>query len=128
MVPSSSESMWARVYTTRGRRQDTGAPRVARQRGAAERAIRALPITALLITMPPIARAQAASRDVIAVDTIAPGVVHSAIVRAGGPFHVNVVAVDLRARRYVVASARAYDSLRGRERPSDIVRRWRAKG
>ena len=73
-------------------------------------------------------RAQAAGSDVITVDTIAPGVVHSTILRASGPFHVQVIAVDLRSGRYLVTSARAHDSLRGRERPSDIVRRMQARG
>jgi hypothetical protein len=82
----------------------------------------------LLLVVPGIARAQHVTKDVVAVDTVAPGVVHSAILRVQGPWTVHVVAIDLRGGRYRLTSARAQDSLRGRERTSDMVRRARSKG
>ena len=62
------------------------------------------------------------------VDTLAPGVVHTALVRAEGPWYVHVVAIDLRGNAYRVEVARAHDSLFGRERTTDMVRRAETRG
>jgi hypothetical protein len=68
-----------------------------------------------------------ASSDTVAVDTIAPGIVHYRIRRPTGPFNVQVVTVPVDSR-YELIAARAKDSLRGRETVSSIVQRRIAKG
>lgn len=79
----------------------------------------------LLALLPGALQAQRAEN---AVDTLAPGVVHTAIVRAEGPWYVHVVAIDLRGGRYRLEASRAHDSLFGRERTSDMVRRAETRG
>jgi hypothetical protein len=65
--------------------------------------------------------------DSVAVDTVAPGIVHYRVRRPTGPFNIQVVTVPARSR-YEFVAARAFDSLRGRERVSDMVRRRQARG
>ena len=65
--------------------------------------------------------------DTVAIDTVAPGIVHYRIRRPTGPFNIQVVTVPTRSR-YELVAARAFDSLRGRERVSDMVRRRQARG
>jgi hypothetical protein len=65
--------------------------------------------------------------DTVAVDTVAPGIVHYRVRRPTGPFTIQVVTVPARSR-YVIVAARAFDSLRGRERVTDMVRRRQARG
>ncbi len=72
--------------------------------------------------------AQQPAADSTVVDTVAPGLVHTYVVRAAGPWRAHVLSVDLRGQRYAVRSVRALDSLRGREKVTDIARRARASG
>ena len=65
--------------------------------------------------------------DTVVVDTVAPGLVHYRVRRPTGPFTVQIVTVPLRSR-YALIAARAHDSLRGRERVTDIVRRRQERG
>ena len=65
--------------------------------------------------------------DSVGVDTIAPGVVHYRVKRPTGPFSVQIVTVPL-GSRYELIAARAHDSLFGRERVTDMVRRRQARG
>jgi len=46
---------------------------------------------------------------------VAPGVVHRRVVVNSGPWHVNVLEVNLRQPGVVVRGVRAYDSFVGRE-------------
>ena len=68
-----------------------------------------------------------APSDTVAVDTIAPGIVHYRVRRPTGPFNVQVVTVPVDSR-YELIAARAKDSLRGRETVSSMVQRRIAKG
>lgn len=68
-----------------------------------------------------------AATDTVAVDTIAPGIMHYRVKRPSGPFNVQIVTVPV-GSRYEFIAARAFDSLRGRERVTDMVRRRRERG
>ena len=68
-----------------------------------------------------------ASTDTVSVDTVAPGIVHYRVRRPSGPFNIQIVTVPARSR-YEFVAARAFDSLRGRERVSDMVHRREARG
>src|SRR5262245_29190513 len=61
--------------------------------------------------------------DSVTTRVVAPGLVHRRLVAAGGPWTVNVLEIDLRRRDLSAEAARALDSLRGRERVSDIAKR-----
>ena len=61
--------------------------------------------------------------DSVATEQVAAGVVHRRLVANRGPFTIHVVEVDLRRRDLTVAAMHAFDSLRGRERTSDMVAR-----
>jgi len=89
--------------------------------------MRACLLTAVGLT-PVLTRNAAAQRPETVVDSVAPGVTHTALVRADGPWYVHVVAVDLRGGQYHLEAARAHDSLFGRERTSDMVRRAETRG
>ena len=56
------------------------------------------------------------------------GVTHRDILDARGPWRVHVLTVDLRRGDLEIRHERALGQLRGRERPSDMVRRVRAAG
>lgn len=71
-------------------------------------------------------RAQRA--DTIAARDLAPGVAYRRIVDARGPWVMHLVRVDLRRADLALRHARARDSLRGRERTSEMVRRAAAAG
>lgn len=77
-------------------------------------------------TAPAIAAAQRA--DTTAARTLAPGVVYRTVVDARGPWVVHLVRVDLRRADLTIQSARAHDSLRSRERTTDMVRRATTAG
>ncbi|MDQ6768483.1 MAG: phosphodiester glycosidase family protein [Gemmatimonadota bacterium] len=62
------------------------------------------------------------------VRTVAPGVVHRRVVVNGGPWHVNVLEVDLRQPGLSIRAARAHDSFGGRETLSSMVERYRGPG
>jgi len=81
----------------------------------------------LLSIAAPLAAQQPVS-DSVVVDTVAPGLVRTDVVRAQGPWRVHLVSIDLRDGRYTLRSVRALDSLRGREKVSDMARRARAAG
>ena len=68
-----------------------------------------------------------AAGDSVTVDTVAPGITHYRVYRPSGPYRVQVVTVPV-GSRYELVAARANDSLYGRERVSDMVRRRIAKG
>jgi hypothetical protein len=68
-----------------------------------------------------------ATGDSVAVDTVAPGIVRYAVKRPTGPFSVQIVTVPV-GSRYELIAARAHDSLFGRERVTDMVRRREARG
>ncbi len=72
--------------------------------------------------------AQQPVADSLVLDTVAPGIVHSYVVRQQGPWRAHVVRVDLRSGLYAVRSVRALDSLRGRETVSGMVERARRAG
>ena len=59
---------------------------------------------------------------------VAPGIVHTQIERGQGPWRVNVLAIDLRRREIGLRHVRAHDSLRTRERPSEMFTRLSATG
>jgi hypothetical protein len=59
---------------------------------------------------------------------IRPGVVHREIVDARGPWHIQVLEIDLRHRDLVLETARALDSAYGRETTTAMVARRRAAG
>lgn len=66
--------------------------------------------------------------DSTVTDTLAPGIVHTYVVRAAGPLRAHIVRVDWRSGAFRVRSVRALDSLRGREKLTDMVRRAAASG
>jgi exopolysaccharide biosynthesis protein len=68
-----------------------------------------------------------AATDTVNVDTVATGIVHYRVRRPAGPYNIQVVTVPARSR-YEFIAARALDSLRGRERVSDMVRRRQERG
>lgn len=72
--------------------------------------------------------AQQTAPDSMVVDTVAPGIVHTYVVRQQGPWRAHVVRVDLRSGAWAVRSVRAFDSLRGREKVTEMVRRAGANG
>ena len=59
---------------------------------------------------------------------LAPGVTYRQWVDSTGPFVIYLVTVDLRRTDIELRHARARDSLRGREKPSDMVKRTTAGG
>src|SRR5262245_54676917 len=82
-------------------------------------------LLSIALLHPIVARAQA-TRDTIVAREIAPGLSYRQFVDKSGPFVINLVRVDLaRAELRVV---RAHDQLRGRENPSEVVKRLRASG
>jgi len=60
--------------------------------------------------------------------TIAPGVVHRRVVVNSGPWHVNVLEVDLRQRGVTIRAVRAHDCFVGRETVSSMVTRYGGPG
>ena len=61
------------------------------------------------------------------VDTVAADIVHYRVKRPSGPFNIQIVTVPI-GSRYELTAARAHDSLRSRERLTDMVRRRQARG
>src|SRR5690349_17661021 len=61
--------------------------------------------------------------DTVSRRALAPGVAYRHVVDPRGPWDVHVVRVDLRRADLAVRAARARDSLRGRERVSELARR-----
>ena len=66
--------------------------------------------------------------DTAVARTLAPGVTYRRVTDPAGPWVIHVVRVDLRRSDLTLRHARALDSLRGRERTSEMVRRATAGG
>jgi len=65
------------------------------------------------------------------VDTIAPGITYTCLLRPEGPWLLHVATIDLptaRERGYAVDGVRAFDRLVGRERVSAMAARLQARG
>ena len=60
--------------------------------------------------------------------TVAPGVVHRRVVVNAGPWHVNILEIDLRQPGVSIRAARAHDSFGGRETVSSMVARYKGPG
>lgn len=71
---------------------------------------------------------QAGQPDSVETRQVLSGVVHSRIVRASGPWIINVLRIDLRRSGVGVKTVRAHAQLRSRERLSDMVKRAEAAG
>jgi len=61
--------------------------------------------------------------DTVVARELGPGVIYRKLVDRSGPFTINLVRVDLRRRDIELRAVRAHDALKGREKPSDMVRR-----
>lgn len=61
--------------------------------------------------------------DSLTVQTVTEGVIHRHIVRGSGPWNIHILSIDLSREELDVVSARAFDSLQGRETTSSIARR-----
>src|SRR6266516_1305175 len=59
---------------------------------------------------------------------VAPGVVHRRVVVNRGPWHVNILEVNLRQPGVVVRGVRAHDSFVGRETVSSMAKRYNGPG
>ena len=66
---------------------------------------------------------RAQSRDTASSRSLAPGVIYGRFVDARGPWVVHLVRIDLRRADLELRHARAHDSLRSRERTTEMVRR-----
>lgn len=66
--------------------------------------------------------------DSSVVRTVAPGVVHRRVVVNAGPWHVNVLEIDLRQPGVSIRAVRAHDSFGGRETVSSMVARYKGPG
>ena len=66
--------------------------------------------------------------DSVETRQVLSGVEHSRIVRARGPWIINVLRIDLRRSGIEIKTARAHAQLRSRERLSDMVKRAEVAG
>lgn len=83
----------------------------------------------LLVALAALSRSAAAQRpDTILSRTLAPGVGYRKLVDPRGPWVVHLVRIDLRRADLEIRPARAHDSLRSRERTTDMVRRATTAG
>lgn len=64
----------------------------------------------------------------LTVDTIAPGITYTCLMRPEGPWLLHVATVELRDRRYLMDGVRAMDRMVGRERVSAMAARLSARG
>ena len=76
---------------------------------------------------PPSSTLRFAAGDSVSIDTVSAGIVHYRVRRPSGPFDIHIVTVPV-GSRYELTAARAHDSLRSRERVTDMVRRRQARG
>ena len=76
-----------------------------------------------LAALPCVAAALSAQPTTVETRALAPGVTYRRLSDPRGPWEMHVVRVDLRRAPVTLAAAHARDSLRGRERTSDIARR-----
>ena len=87
---------------------------------------RRLTLMVLFGITPAIARAQRG--DTVVARELAPGVSYRQFVDARGPFVVYLVRVDVKHGTAELRVARPFDALRGREKPTDMVKRAAAAG
>lgn len=66
--------------------------------------------------------------DSSTVRTVVSGVVHRRLTVNSGPWHINVLEVDLRQPGLSIRGVRAHDSFHGRETVSSMVERYRGPG
>ncbi len=66
--------------------------------------------------------------DTVVARALAPGVAYRQFTDRRGPWRVSLIRVDLRRAGLAIHHVRALDSLRGRERPTDMVRRATSGG
>jgi hypothetical protein len=76
-------------------------------------------LLALLVVTP----AAGQDRDSLLIRLVRPGVVHRSIVDSRGPWFINILEIDLRRDDLWIGSARANDTLRGREKTSAMAAR-----
>jgi exopolysaccharide biosynthesis protein len=69
-----------------------------------------------------------AQSDTVSARTLGPGVEYRHVMERRDSLDMHVVRVDLHRANISLHAARATDSLRGRERPSEMVRRAEARG
>ena len=75
-----------------------------------------------------ISRAQLLTGDTLVSRRLSPGVEYRHFIDKRGPFDVHVVRVNLRRPEIELRALRAKGELKGRERPTDIVRRASSDG
>lgn len=73
-------------------------------------------------------QARAQSSDTLVSRELAPGVSYRQFVDSRGPFVVYLVRVDVKRGAVELRVARPFDSLRGREKPTEMVKRAKAAG
>lgn len=61
-------------------------------------------------------------------DSVAPGIGYRCVYSKDGPWAIHVVSIDLKSRRYALEGARAMEAMFGREKLTDMVQRFRARG
>ncbi len=97
------------------------------QCGILQQAKRLTVISLLLTVCSTHANAQAAQDSVVS-RTLVDGVVHTHIRKPAGPWNIHVLEIDLKNPDVTITSARALDSLRGRETTSSIAHRQSRAG
>ncbi len=68
------------------------------------------------------------SQDSVTVRTLTDCVVHRHIIRPVGPWNIHAITIDLTTSELDITSARAFDSLKGRETTSSIAKRHSRDG
>lgn len=68
------------------------------------------------------------ARPVTTVDTVAPGITYTCMLRPEGPWVIHVARLELRERRWQLDGVRATDRMLGRERVSAMAQRLAARG
>ncbi len=91
-------------------------------------AIRKLLLIAAALAAAIVLPANAQQFDSVSARIVAPGVVHKRIVVNSGPWHVNVLEVDLRRPEISIRAVRANDAFRGRETVRSMVERYNGPG
>lgn len=90
-------------------------------RGKTQHRISALVVVVALAIQ--ISEGQVHAKDSVYTNRVAPGVIHHHITRSEGPWNIHVLELDLRDQRIQLTSARALDSVKGRETTSSMLRR-----
>ena len=81
------------------------------------------PAVLILLFLLVVAPAAGQEGDGLIVRLVRPGVVHRSIVDSRGPWLINILEIDLRRDDLWIESARANDTLRGREKTSAMAAR-----